>query len=98
MFTFADLRAHRKPGECHGSTENTSAPQTPNAMARRLLPIFHKQMKKSDTNRPNAGSARESQAGRAHGAAMLNAILKLAYRRHARGRVALAAVTACLGR
>jgi hypothetical protein len=67
-------------------------------MARRLLPFFREPMKKSDASRPNASTIGGSQAGRGHGAAMLNAILKLAYRRHARGRVALAAVTACLGR
>ncbi len=55
-------------------------------------------MKKSESSRPNADSGRQSPAGRGSGTAVLNAILKTAYRRHARGRVALAAVTACLGR
>jgi hypothetical protein len=78
---------------------NAAATPVPRVVARRLLSIFAIPMKQSDTSRPNTGPGRESQASRASGITpTLNAILKLAYRRHTRGRVALAAVAACLGR
>lgn len=55
-------------------------------------------MKKREANNPGTPSKGESHSGLGSDtAAMLNAILKIAYRRHARGRLAREAVTACFG-
>ena len=66
-------------------------------MASRLLMNTDPRMKTDDTNSANPPSRRESQTTRSTSTAALNAMLRLAYRRHTRGRLALAAVAACLG-
>ena len=76
-------------------TAGTAVPRR-GTLARRLLMKTDPRMKKCD---PNHANRRATHARHGSGTtATLNAILKIAYRRHTRGRVALAAVTACLGR
>ena len=56
-------------------------------------------MKKCSPHNSEAPAACDSHAGRNPGfTATLNAILRDAYRRHTRGRVAREAVAMCLGR
>jgi len=56
-------------------------------------------MKKYDAPHSHRDGKQDQTANvRASTAATLNAILRNAYRRHSRGRLARAAMTACLGR
>lgn len=56
-------------------------------------------MKKRDTNNAGAAVVAESKSAQTStGDSVLNSILRLAYRRHSRGRVARQAAAACLGR
>ena len=69
-------------------------------MARGLLPFFKIPSMKKLPPSPGSGIApvgiHTAISSAAH--ATVNQILKAAYRRHARGRVARAAMDACLGR
>jgi len=68
-------------------------------MARPVLSKVASNMKKCDTNNAGAALVPEFKSVQAStGDSALNSILRLAYRRHSRGRVAREAVAACLGR